>query len=74
MTTFEPAEFPLVRKGNQFEDFTVGRVFEHHWGRTITHGDNALFSDALGEPGTPAGSYPGMIRHNVNVIVEALSK
>jgi manganese/zinc/iron transport system substrate-binding protein len=37
-------------------------------------GDNALFSDALGEPGTPGGTYPGMIRHNVNVIVEALSK
>lgn len=37
-------------------------------------GDDALFSDALGEPGTPGGTYPGMIRHNVNVIVEALAK
>jgi manganese/zinc/iron transport system substrate-binding protein len=35
-------------------------------------GDNALYSDALGEPGTPGATYPGMIRHNVAVIVEAL--
>ena len=31
-------------KGNQFEDFTVGQVFEHHWGRTLNDGDNSLFS------------------------------
>jgi itaconyl-CoA hydratase len=45
--TFNASDFPVVRKGHQFEDFTVGRVFEHHWGRTITHGDNALFSTAM---------------------------
>ena len=32
------------RKGNRFEDMTPGRVFEHHWGRTITDGDNAAFT------------------------------
>lgn len=32
----------------------------------------ALFSDAMGSAGTPEGSYPGMVRHNVNTIVEAL--
>jgi len=32
------------RKGNQYEDFVVGQVFEHHWGRTINDGDNSLFS------------------------------
>lgn len=32
-----------------------------------------LYSDALGAAGTPEGTYPGMIRHNVNTIVEALS-
>jgi manganese/zinc/iron transport system substrate-binding protein len=32
-----------------------------------------LFSDALGDPGTPEGTYEGMIRHNVNTIVEALA-
>lgn len=31
-----------------------------------------LFSDAMDEPGTPAGSYPGMVRHNVETIVKAL--
>lgn len=34
----------LVRKGNAFEDMTEGRVFEHHWGRTLTPGDNAAFT------------------------------
>lgn len=31
-------------KGHYFEEFTVGRVFEHHWGRTINDGDNSLFT------------------------------
>lgn len=34
----------LRRKGNQYEDMHVGRTFEHHWGRTITAGDNAAFT------------------------------
>ena len=41
-------------------------------GEPILESEAALFSDALGEPGSPGGTYPGMIRHNVNVIVEAL--
>ena len=31
-----------------------------------------LFSDAMGEPGTPEGTYVGMVRHNVETIVSAL--
>lgn len=31
-------------KGNRFEDFTTGRKFVHHWGRTIGESDNRLFS------------------------------
>ena len=31
-----------------------------------------LFSDAMGDPDTPEGTYPGMIRHNVRAIVEGL--
>jgi manganese/zinc/iron transport system substrate-binding protein len=31
-----------------------------------------LYSDAMGEPGTPEGTYVGMIRHNVDTIVGAL--
>ncbi|MDX5418190.1 MAG: zinc ABC transporter substrate-binding protein [Hymenobacteraceae bacterium] len=31
-----------------------------------------LYSDALGEEGTPEGEYTGMVRYNVNTIVSAL--
>jgi manganese/zinc/iron transport system substrate-binding protein len=31
-----------------------------------------LFSDAMGDPGTPEGTYVGMVRHNVDTIVGAL--
>lgn len=37
-------EARLVEKGNVFEDFAVGQVFEHHWGRTLTQAENALYS------------------------------
>lgn len=33
-----------VPKGHSFDDFEVGQVYEHHWGRTINAGDNSLFS------------------------------
>jgi len=38
--------FPTARKGNQFQDFAAGQEFPHHWGRTLTDGDNAIFSAA----------------------------
>jgi manganese/zinc/iron transport system substrate-binding protein len=31
-----------------------------------------LFSDALGEEGTPESTYLGMMKHNIDVIVKAL--
>lgn len=31
-----------------------------------------LFSDAMGDPGTPEGTYVGMVRHNIDTIVTAL--
>jgi manganese/zinc/iron transport system substrate-binding protein len=31
-----------------------------------------LFSDAMGSPGTPEGTYIGMVRHNIDTIVGAL--
>ena len=40
-------------------------------GHTVNIGKE-LFSDAMGPEGTPEGTYVGMIRHNVNTIVEAL--
>ena len=36
--------FTLMPKGNRFEDFKDRQSFEHHWGRTITEADNALFA------------------------------
>jgi len=40
-------------------------------GATVEIG-GTLFSDAMGDRGTPEGTYPGMVRHNVNTIVDAL--
>jgi len=33
----------------------------------------SLFSDAMGDPGTPEGTYNGMVRHNIDIIVSALA-
>lgn len=40
-TGSEPRRWP---KGHQYEEFSPGQVFHHHWGRTINEGDNSLFS------------------------------
>lgn len=40
-------------------------------GREVRIG-GSLYSDAMGTAGTPEGTYPGMVRHNVNTIVDAL--
>lgn len=42
------------------------------WDFEVKLAETKLYSDALGKPGTPEGTYPGMIRHNVNSIVDAL--
>lgn len=38
------SEFQLLSKGNSFEDFREGQVFDHHWGRTLTESDTTLFA------------------------------
>jgi len=40
-------------------------------GHRVTIGGE-LFSDSLGDPGTEAGTYIGMVRHNATSIAEAL--
>src|SRR5262245_22384533 len=40
-------------------------------GHTVVIG-GTLFSDAMGNEGTPEGTYEGMVRHNVDTIVKAL--
>jgi acyl dehydratase len=34
----------LWSKGNLYEDFSVGQVFNHHWGRTVLENDTVLFT------------------------------
>jgi len=34
----------LWNKGRDAEEFTLGQTIPHHWGRTITEGDNSLFT------------------------------
>ena len=46
---------------------------KHSYRVNLIGGDDALCSDALGEPGTPTGTYIGMVRHNIDVIVKALA-
>ncbi|WP_169721605.1 MaoC family dehydratase [Nocardioides alkalitolerans] len=38
--------FPLMGKGNKYEDFAVGQAMDHHWGRTLGQSDNLAFSTA----------------------------
>ena len=43
---FDPSSFELLRKGHSFEEFRAGDRFVHHWGRTLTDADNAIFTTA----------------------------
>lgn len=47
MSDVDLDSFPLAVKGHKFQDFVAGQEFAHHWGRTLTGGDNALFSTAM---------------------------
>jgi manganese/zinc/iron transport system substrate-binding protein len=42
-------------------------------GHTVTIGSRPLYSDSLGAPGTPSGTYVGALTENTRIIVEALS-
>jgi manganese/zinc/iron transport system substrate-binding protein len=46
---------------------------QHGWQVKLVGDDEALFSDSLGEPGTPGGTYAGTVRHNIDVILRHLS-
>lgn len=46
MSDFDATVFTLQRKGRSLEDFAVGQRFTHHWGRTLTDADNAIFTTA----------------------------
>ena len=58
-TSVSPRAIEAVRAAVRSRDFDV-RIGEQ------------LFSDAMGDPGTPEGTYVGMVRHNVDAIVDGL--
>jgi len=33
-----------IDRGHYYEDFQVGDLYKHHWGRTVNEGDNSLFT------------------------------
>lgn len=37
---------PVRERGNLYEDFEPGRVFAHHWSRTVDTADNLIFTTA----------------------------
>jgi manganese/zinc/iron transport system substrate-binding protein len=41
-------------------------------GHEVKLAEKPLYSDAMDEPGTPGGTYPGMVRSNVRLIVDSL--
>jgi manganese/zinc/iron transport system substrate-binding protein len=72
-------KIPAMFTETSVPDANLKRVLEvcerdHKHTVKLIGGNDALYSDALGEPGTPGATYVGMIRHNVKVIVTALSK
>jgi itaconyl-CoA hydratase len=86
---FDPTTFPLVEKGNLFEDFVVEQEFKHHWGKTIGWSEAAAFAtstcawvplytnveyaSALGHPTTPV--HPMLVLSTaVGLSVEDLSE
>lgn len=58
-TSIAPRTIEAVREAVQAQGFDV-RI------------GGSLYSDALGNQGTPAGTYAGMVRHNIDTIVRSL--
>jgi itaconyl-CoA hydratase len=73
-------QFPLVPKGHAFEDFHAGQVFEHHWGRTLGAGDNAIFTSVtlaftplyLNAEYARAHGHPDVVVHPLLVLCTAV--
>jgi acyl dehydratase len=80
MPEFDPTSFPLVKKGNQYQDFEVGQVWQHHWGRTITEGDALLFTSAtcnwnpmyINAEFAKAHGHPGLVVNPMLVLCTAV--
>ena len=50
------------------------KVLEQTPGVRLVGDKDALYSDSLGAPDTSGGTYPGMVRHNVDTIIANLSR
>ena len=68
------AEVPAVFAESSVADKGVRALIEgaEARGHRVRLG-GMLYSDAMGKPGTPDGTYPGMLLHNARVISEALA-
>lgn len=44
METVNPSDWHLIPRGTAFEDYVVGRVCDHLWGRTVHGSDNISFT------------------------------
>ena len=44
METVNPSDWHLIPHGTAFEDYVVGRVCDHLWGRTVHGSDNISFT------------------------------
>lgn len=66
-------QVPAVFVESSINPASINAVIEgaKKHGLDVTLGGE-LFSDAMGDAGTPEGTYIGMFRHNVNTIFEAL--
>lgn len=70
-------EVPVIFGESSVPDKGIKAVQEavrKGFGRTVQLSAKQLYSDALGELDGPAGTYSGMVRFNVNTIVEALQR
>lgn len=44
---FDRSSFERMSRVRYFDDFAVGQVFTHHWGRTFTASDNSTFTTSM---------------------------
>lgn len=68
-----PALFTETSVPSRGLEAVLSALRRDHGKEVVLVGDvEALFSDSLGEPGTPGGTYVGTVRHNIDVIVKHL--
>jgi len=78
VTIIGEQRIPVIFGETSVPDVGIKKVLEgvasKYKNISVKLSEEELFSDALGEPGTPEGTYAGMVRYNVRVLVTALGK